>query len=254
MKSIQRIDKSAELTQQVLGAVMENPVIRVDRLSFLESNFGENPELEFKRPIDIYPYNVLDQRAKEAIDLHLSAATATSTLAGIPGGWAMVPAGFADIIQYYSNTLCIIQKLGYIYWWPDLRDKNGEFPESTIHALLVYMGVALGLPAANKFIQKMAKAFGTKLAADIIKKPVTKQMWYQVLKAILKAFGKKLTKEIASQIVKKAVPVLGAAVSGSLTYVTFKKQCNRLQKKLKEEQQYSESLNQHYIFNSGIIE
>ena len=41
---------------------MENPLIRVDRLKFPKSNFGENTELEYKRPIDIYPYGVWDQR------------------------------------------------------------------------------------------------------------------------------------------------------------------------------------------------
>lgn len=253
MNNIQRKEKSEELTQKVFGAVMNNPVIRVDRMKFLKSNFGDVPELEYKRPIDLFPYEVLDKRAKEVINLHLTAATTTSALAGIPGGLAMVPAGFADVVQYYSNSLLVMQKLGYIYGWPELRTKNGDFSDSTINALLLYFGVSSGIGVANKFIQEMAEAVGKKLAKHIITKPVTKELWYQVLKAILKAFGKKLTKQSASKIIGKAVPVLGAAVSGSLTFATLKVESNRLKRKLKEEQQYSDSLNQHYIFNSEII-
>ena len=119
--------------------------------------------------------------------------------------------------------------------------------------MLLYLGVSNGVAAANKFIQEAAEAAGKRAEKYIIKNPVTKELWYQLLKKLLDFFGKKLTKEGAAQIAKKAIPVLGAAISGGLTLTTFSIENKRLQKKLKEEQEFSDSLNNHFIISTGIL-
>ena len=134
-----------------------------------------------------------------------------------------------------------------------MQDANGNFSEETTHIMLLYLGVSNGVAAANKFIQEAAEAAGKRAAKYIIKNSVTKELWYQLLKKLLDFFGKKLTKEGAAQIAKKAIPVLGAAISGGLTLTTFSIENKRLQKKLKEEQEFSDSLNNHFIISTGIL-
>ena len=102
--------------------------------------------------------------------------------------------------------------------------------------------------------QPKKRAFGGKKQYYYVKGfKVNKEIWYQLLKKLLDYFGKKLTKEGAAQIAKKAIPVLGAAISGGLTLTTFSIENKRLQKKLKEEQEFSDSLNNHFIISTGIL-
>lgn len=246
-------EKTNLTVEKLFSYVMEVPGIKVNRIQFLKNNFGNRQELLNCRPIDIFPPEILDKRAKQVRKLHTSTATMASLVAGIPGGWAMLPAGFADIIQYYANSLILMQKLGYIYGWPDLQDANGNFSEETINIMLLYLGVSNGVGAANKFIQEAGEAVGKRAAKYIVNNPVTKDLWYQVLKKLLDFFGKKLTKEGAAQIAKKAVPILGAVISGGLTLTTFSIENKRLQKNLKKEQEFSDSLNHHFIISTGIL-
>lgn len=196
-------DSSNTLTvEKMFSYVMEVPGIKVNRVAFLQNNFGNRPELVSCRPIDIFPPEILDKRAKQVRKLHTSTATTASVAAGIPGGWAMLPAGFADIIQYYANSLILMQKMGYIYGWPDLQDANGNFSEETTHIMLLYLGVSNGVAAANKFIQA-AEAAGKRAAKYIIKNPVTKELWYQLLKKLLDFFGKNSRRKVQLKLPRK---------------------------------------------------
>jgi len=233
---------------KVISLAMKTPGIKVDRETFLFNNFGNNPELKTKRPIDLFSIEVLNKRAKAAISTHTAASTIASAATGIPGGFAILPAAVADIVQYYANFLIIIQKLGYIYGWPDLKNKKGDFDENTINALMVYLGCAMGVSAANKLIQELAESAGKAAANKIAKTAVTKTLWYPILKQIMAAFNKKLTKELAAQIAKKVVPGLGALISGSLTLASFTKATNRLKNKLIEEQEFSTGLENHFVY------
>lgn len=236
--------------EEVFALVLKTPGICVNREKFLADTFGDNPELKTKRPIDIYDISIIDKRADDTIALAKTAVTTLSTAAGIPGGIAMIPAALVDIVQYYANSLVIIQKLGYIYGWPSLQDKDKNLNDANVHALLLYLGVSMGVSVANKFIQELAEGVGKVAAKKIGQTAVTKTIWYPVLKKIMAAFNKKLTKEAAQQMVKKAIPFFGAALSGVLTLLTFSIETKRLKKSLKDEMKFSSSLNNHFVFDS----
>lgn len=53
-------------------------------------------------------------------------------------------------------------------------------------------------------------------------------------KQVLKHVGVKLTKDMTGKAVQKSIPVVGAFVGGSLTYVSLKNQADRLQRTLKD--------------------
>jgi hypothetical protein len=55
---------------------------------------------------------------------------------------------------------------------------------------------------------------------------------YPIIKEIAKVFGKSMTKGAFAKSVSKAIPVIGAVVSGGLTYVSFRPMAHKLQEYL----------------------
>lgn len=62
----------------------------------------------------------------------------------------------------------------------------------------------------------------------ISKKALTKGTIYPIVKSISKWFGVKMTKEVFAGFFKKAIPLVGGAVGGGLSYATFKPCCVKL--------------------------
>ncbi len=63
---------------------------------------------------------------------------------------------------------------------------------------------------------------------------LTKTFWYPIVKKIASWLGVKLTKDSMGKAVSKVIPLIGAAVSGTLTYATFKPMANKLKKELSQ--------------------
>ena len=63
---------------------------------------------------------------------------------------------------------------------------------------------------------------------------LTKYGLYSVIKQVGKWLGIKVTKERVADIASKAVPIIGAPISGAMTYWTFKPMAKRLKKHLEE--------------------
>lgn len=89
----------------------------------------------------------------------------------------------------------------------------------------------------------MAKALGTGVEKQLVKKALTKGTIYPIVKSISKWFGVKMTKEIFAGFFKKAIPVVGGVIGGGLTYATFKPCCDKLKSVL--ENTYLSNPNYH---------
>ncbi|MEM5773680.1 MAG: zinc ribbon domain-containing protein, partial [Anaerolineaceae bacterium] len=70
------------------------------------------------------------------------------------------------------------------------------------------------------------------VAKKVAAKALTKTWYYPIVKKIAAMLGQKIVKESFAKGVSKAVPVLGGAISGGLTFATFKPMAHRLQKHL----------------------
>ncbi len=223
---------------KVMDTALSMPMVKVDRKEFLTKEFsiyGKTDLLKDKRPIDIYNDEALEKVAKSVINSHLMKVTVMSTAAGIPGGPAMFATIPVDITQYHWHILVLAQKLGYIYGWPDLLDENKQITESTRNVLTVFVGVMLGVQAANKVIRDVAKRFSIQVAKRVPQQALTKTMYYPIIKQISKWIGVKMTKDTFGKSLSKTVPLLGGIVSGTLTAASFKPMAHRLQKKLRSE-------------------
>ena len=237
----------------VMDVALRMPGIKVERNTYLKkvfSPYGDVSELEIKRPVEAFDVNIVSKVADDAIKAQTRTVTSVSTLAGIPGGFAMAATIPADLAQYYYHVLVIAQKLCYIYGWPDLQDENGEIGEGARSILTIFVGVMLGAQAANKAVGEIAKRFAGQVARRLPQKALTKGFIYPIVKQIAKWIGVKMTKDIFAKSVSKAVPIIGGGVSGVITYATFKPMAKRLQKELYNEMLLHKSMKDDFYFEA----
>lgn len=142
----------------------------------------------------------------------------------------------ADIAQYYGCLLRVAQKLLYLYGFPQIEYKENEqtFDTETMNQIILCMGVMFGVANAKNALLAMAKALGTGVEKQLVKKALTKGTIYPIVKSISKWFGVKMTKEVFAGFFKKAIPVVGGVVGGGLTYATFKPCCTKLKNVLED--------------------
>lgn len=159
-----------------------------------------------------------------------------SAALGTPGGAAMVATIPADIAQYYGCMLRVAQKLLYLYGFPQIEYKENEqaFDTETMNQIILCMGVMFGVANAKNGLLAVAKALGTGVEKQLVKKALTKGTIYPIVKSISKWFGVKMTKEVFAGFFKKAIPLVGGVVGGGLSYATFKPCCAKLKSVLED--------------------
>lgn len=218
---------------------MNIPGVKVDRVDFLRAElkaYCKAGELEkaITCPSQVLSAERIDKLANSCINNHTIKVTALSTVAGIPGGLAMVGTIPADLAQYYWHTFVVAQKLAYLYGFPDLCDEKGEMTETSKDMLTLFVGVMLGAAVANNALTKISMAFAEQVAKRLPQKALTKTVYYPIIKQVAKWIGVKLTKESFAKGVSKVIPLGGGVISGSLTLAAFRPSAKRLQKKLRE--------------------
>lgn len=226
---------------KVMANAMSIPGVKVNRAEYLTSTLMSYCDVEQlkmikegKRPIDFLSMEQLDKLAKGCISNHATKVTAVSAAAGLPGGWTIAATIPADMAQYYYHVFVLSQKLAYIYGFPDLVDENGNLSEDAQNTLTLFVGSMMGVALANEGIQKLAERFAGQVIKRLPRYALTKTVIYPIVKQVAKWIGVKLTKESFAKGLGKVIPVIGAAISGGLTYATFKPGAKRLQKALKE--------------------
>ncbi len=178
----------------------------------------------------------IDKIATAIIQNERIKVSGISAALGTPGGVAMAATIPADIAQYYGCMLRVAQKLLYLYGFPQIEYKENEqaFDTETMNQIILCMGVMFGVANAKNGLLAIAKALGTGVEKQLVKKALTKGTIYPVVKSISKWFGIKMTKEVFAGFFKKAIPVVGGVVGGGLTYATFKPCCVKLKNVLQD--------------------
>lgn len=227
----------------IIILAMKTPGVHVSRSSFLQKELLKNhPQNVIDVAIANTPVHAgispkeIDRIADEVIKYERNLVSGISAALGAPGGWAMAATIPADIIQYYGYTLRAIQKLLYLYGFPEIKsDDDGLMLDSeTLNTILLCLGVMNGVAGANNAIKAMAKALAIGVEKKLLNTALTKGVIYPFIKSILKWFGVKLTKTVFAGAVKKAIPVVGGVVAGGITFFAFKPCCNRLKSTLND--------------------
>lgn len=78
----------------------------------------------------------------------------------------------------------------------------------------------------------VAKALGTGVEKQLLRRALTKGTIYPIVKSVSKWFGVRMTKQIFAGVFKKAIPVVGGVLGGGITYLSFKPCCDKLKASL----------------------
>jgi uncharacterized membrane protein len=232
-------NKSIEIWNKVLKASLSIPGAKIDRTSFLTKELSKRvSETQMQSAIESNPAKAgipratMDEVAKASIKWHLTQVTSISFLAGLPGGWWMAGTIPADLAQFYWHVIQVVQKLAYIYGWPELYSVD-EIDDETLLQITLFIGVMMGAKGAAKIVSELAERVSAEVAKRLPRAALTKYGIYTLAKQVAKWIGVKLTKDIFSRIASKIVPILGGAVSGAISYVTMKSMSRRLSSHLR---------------------
>ena len=215
----------------MIGIVAKLPVIRVDKEAFLRQQFAGSEYLDEileHGPQHVYTVESLRRKADGMIKKSTNQTTLAAFVAGIPGGPAAVAAGSADVAQYFGVAINLAQKIAYLFGEDDLLSDESELSEDAKVRILVYLGVMFGASGAAMLIGKVAREVGKNMGKKITQQALMKTTWYPLLKKIGALVGKRVVRESVGKAVTKVVPVVGGAISGAITYATFKPMGGRL--------------------------
>lgn len=226
-----------DLWNKAMKMAMAIPLVKVNREEFLKKELApfctpEQIQIAISEtPIKVLTVGQIYKIANGCIKYHLTLVCSVSALAGLPGGLGMgtIP---ADIAQFYAHVFALTQKMLYIYGWPDLQTEDGKLTDEATQILTLFTGVMMGSQVASDALKQLANAFAQQVAVRLPKQALTKHAIYNISKQVAKWIGIKLTKDSFSKGISKVIPLIGAPISASLTYWTFKPMANKLKRYL----------------------
>ena len=242
MKKMDQNGDGQVTIEDVIIIALKIPGIKINREEFLKKEFSRYYSDEVVRNIveknPLYaniPIETVDKIAKDVIQVERLCVSGISTALSVPGGFAMVATLPTDIAQYYGYMIRAMQKLLYLYGFPEIDTTEGQMLDSsTMNTFIICMGVMYGVAGANTALKAMAKALGLGVEKKLINTALTKGTIYPIVKSVAKWFNVRMTKEIFAGFFKKSIPVVGGVIGGGITYATFKPCCERLKKTLKD--------------------
>ena len=225
-------DKLYATTLQTIGAVSKLPVVRVDREAFLRKHFGDSEHIDVileQGPQAVYSVESLRKKANSLIKSSVAKTSMVSFASGLPSNPAvMIPAGGADVAQYFGFAINLAQQMAYLFGEDDLFDGGGQLSEAAQMRVIAYLGAMFGAAGASALVASTSKVAGANLGKKVAAQALTKTAWYPLVKKVGAVIGVKITKKSVEKTITKAVPVVGGVVSGGLTYVTFRPMGHRL--------------------------
>lgn len=228
-----------DIWTKTLSAAIQLPFVGVDREEFIRKELSPycTPE-QIQNALEDSPVKVITQKqlnkiCKGCIDYHTSLVWAASAVAGTPGGTGMLVAIPANMAQYYGHILAIIQKLMYLYGWPDFKETDGKLTDETVNILTLFVGVMFGSKEATTMLNKLLQEISKQAAKRIPKIALTKYGFYIVVKQVGRWIGVSITKDSFSKGVSKIIPFLGAPIPTAVW--TFRSMCQKLEAFLNEQ-------------------
>ena len=225
--------------EEIIAQVIKLPVAKVGRAEFLHKELIRYyPEETVKTAIEYNPaYAGIDKQrinriANQVIQRETNKVSGISFAAGLPGGFAMAATIPADIVQYFAFTIRAIQEIAYLYGFDEFDFEDEELDSYAMDQILIFLGAMYGVQGVEDSIRVIAEAAAQKTSKALANEALTKTAIYPVVKKVAKELRSKIAKRISVKGASKIVPVVGGAVSGGLTYVTFRPNCMRLKRSL----------------------
>lgn len=228
--------------QDIIIIALKTPGVNINRADFLEKQFMKNhPQEVIQDAINFNPAHVgitveeIDKIADQVIQYERNCVSGISLALGVPGGVAMAATLPTDIAQFYGYMLRAIQKLLYLYGFPEINVENGiNIDDETMNIIILCLGVMYGVKGATASLKMLSAALGKGVEKKLLTKALTKGTFYPMVKKIAKWFSVNMTKQIFAGFFKKAIPVVGGVIGGGITYLSFKPCCDNLKKSLQD--------------------
>lgn len=229
-------DDAEEFAYKLMKRAASLNAVKIDRASFLRTELKKKcPEIDADEAIATTPVEAgiapreLDEIALSVIDFETKKCAGLSFAAGLPGGITMAGTVPADLAQYFAHVMRVEQKLAYLYGWQSFLNDDDEVDDETLMKLIVLMGVMLGVGEVANTVTKFATEVAQKsIAKSIERAALTKTFFYTPMKKVLRMIGINVTKQTFAKGVSRVVPIVGGAVSGAVTYASFKPGAEKL--------------------------
>lgn len=228
--------------QDIIIIALKTPGVNINRADFLEKQFMKNyPQEVIQDAIKFNPAHAgitveeIDKIADQVIQYERNCVSGISLALGMPGDVAMAATLPTDIAQFYGYMLRAIQKLLYLYGFPEINIENGvNIDDETMNIITLCLGVMYGVKGATASLKMLSAALGKGVEKKLLTKALTKGTFYPMVKKIAKWFSVNMTKQIFAGFFKKAIPVVGGVIGGGITYLSFKPCCDNLKKSLQD--------------------
>jgi len=224
-----------DVWNSVLRTALALPGVRIDRKAFLRRALSKHVTEEvLQSAIDTSPAkagvskDTIRGIATATIKWHRAGVSALSFVSGLPGGWWIAGTVPADLTQFFGHVLVILQKLAYLYDWPELFGEDGELDHETLLMLTVFVGAMLGADSAAKVLGDMAERAAAQGLKRLPRETLTKWGLYRLAREGAKGIGIKLTEDSFARYLSRIVPILGGIISGTVTWISFSLMTSRL--------------------------
>ena len=229
-------------TEDIIVLGLRIPGVHIDREEFLRKQFMKNyandviqDAVKFNPAHAGITVEEIDNIADQVIQYERNCVSGISLALGAPGGVAMVATLLTDIAQYYGYMLRAIQKLLYLYGFPEINVENGvNIDDETMNLITLCLGVMYGVEGSVASIKILSNALGKGVEKKLLQKALTKGTFYPIVKKISRWFSVCMTKQVFAGFFRKAIPVVGGVVGGGITYLSFKPCCDNLKKSLQD--------------------
>lgn len=229
-------------TEDIIILGLRIPGVHIDREEFLRKQFMKNYSNDvIQDAIKFNPAHAgitveeIDNIADQVIQYERNCVSGISLVLGAPGGVAMFATLPTDIAQYYGYMLRAIQKLLYLYGFPEINVENGvNIDDETMNLITLCLGVMYGVEGSVASIKILSNALGKGVEKQLLQKALTKGTFYPIVKKISRWFSVCMTKQVFAGFFRKAIPVVGGVVGGGITYLSFKPCCDNLKKSLQD--------------------
>lgn len=225
---------------ELVAQAVRLPGTAVNRTSYLTEALGRRHAHQLRDAIDTTPAQAgltprdIDRIAKRSIGRDARRTTALSIAAGIPGGMAAAATIPADLAQFYGYLIRCIQKLTYLYGWRDLiRINGGQADAASGSALVIMLGVMAGDKQADAVLARLARLRSGGANDAALRMALEAKALSREVAQISDTLTKRLAQRLGGQVVGKAMPLIGAVISGTISNADFYAMARRLQKQFK---------------------
>ena len=222
-------DGKVDLKDFVLMAV-KVPGVNINRREFLKKELGKkNNEKKVAIALEQNPKlakiddATIEYIADDVIEAERKKVVAISAALGVSGAAAITLP--ADITQYFAFMLRAAQKLMYLYGYPELN-VNENMDDDTVNVMAIALGTMMGVQGADAALRSLSGSIVKTISAGI--KVSTKGVPQFLGSLVGVGIGK-----LGFGVVGLSLPIIGGAISGGLTHITFTSACDRLRKELR---------------------